>query len=175
MANTTQKEGLKVYEVGYLFISSIPKEKVAAETAALKGMLAKAGAEVIAVEDPELITLAYQMTKKMNGVHQRFDEAYFGWVKFELSADAIEAVKKSLDAAESILRYLLISTVRENTYLGKRAPAFSVAARDAGMIAPESPVAAVEVAIEKSGEPVSVAAASMEDMDKSIDAMVKGA
>jgi ribosomal protein S6 len=175
MADTTHEEGVKVYEIGYLFVSSIPKEKVAAETAALKNVLAKAGAVVIAAEDPELITLAYQMTKKINGSYQRFDEAYFGWVKFDLPPNAIESVKKSLDATENILRHLLVTTVKENTYLGKRAPTFSVAARDMGMIAPEGVAPVAEAAVEKSSAPIVVAAANVEDMDKSIDAMVKGA
>ena len=174
MQNTTHDEPVKVYEIGYLFVSSIPKEKVAGETASLKDVLAKAGAVVITGEDPELITLAYQMTKKINGVYQRFDEAYFGWVKFELPARAIESVKKSLDATEHILRHILVTTVKETTYLGKRAPAFSVALRDAGMIAPESVAPSTDVAVEKPAEPVAVVATSVEDMDKSIDALVKG-
>jgi ribosomal protein S6 len=175
MQSNTREEGVKVYEIGYLFLSSIPKEKVAAETAALNALLSKAGAVVIGHEDPELITLAYQMTKKINGTHQRFDEAYFGWVKFELPTNAIEGVKKSLDATENILRHLLVTTVKENTYLGKRAPSFSVATRDMGMIAPEGAAPIADVAVEKTAEPVAVAAATLEDMDKSIDAMVKGA
>jgi len=174
MANT-HEEGVKIYEIGYLFVSSIPKEKVAAETAALKSVLAKAGATVIGSEDPELITLAYQMKKKMNGIYQRFDEAYFGWVKFELTADAIESVKKTLDATENVLRHLLVTTTKENIYLGKRAPTFTVAARDAGMIAPEGAAPAADAVIEKTVDGVVIAASSVEDMDKSIDAMVKGA
>src|ERR1700679_2897316 len=173
--SNTHEEGVKVYEIGYLFVSSIPKEKVAAETASFKGVLAKAGAVVIGSEDPELITLAYQMTKKMNGSYQRFDEAYFGWVKFELPTSAIESVKKSIDATENILRHLLVTTVKENTYLGKRAPTFSVAARDAGMIAPEGAAPVADAAIEKAADSIVVSAATVEDMDKSIDAMVKGA
>ena len=173
MSNTTHEEGIKIYEIGYLFVSSIPKEKVASETASLKDALAKAGAVVVSQEDPELITLAYQMKKKINGSYQRFDEAYFGWVKFEIPARAIESVKKTLDATENVLRYLLITTVKEDTYLGKRAPSFTVAARDAGMIAPEG--APTAGALEKTADSIVVSAASAEDMDKSIDAMVKEA
>jgi ribosomal protein S6 len=179
MQSNTHDEKVKVYEIGYLFVSSIPKEKVVSETAALNAMLAKAGATIIGHEDPELTTLAYDMVKKIHGANTTFSEAYFGWTKFELPASAIESVKKSIDGMEHILRHLLVTTVKENTYLGKRAPAFSLASRDAGMIAPEGSGIAhsesrTEPALEKAAAPVVVAATNVEDMDKSIDAMVKG-
>ena len=162
MQENTRDEQVKVYEIGYLFVSSIPQEKVADHTALLMDVLVKAGATTIAQEDPELRPLAYTMTKKIAGIHQRFTEAYFGWVKFELGTQAIESVKKSLDAMDGLLRYLLIITVKENTYLGKRTPAADlVANKDIGVIAPT--VAPV------------LAAATTEEMDKTIDDIVKEA
>lgn len=180
---------VKFYEVGYVLLSSIAKEKVVEEAAVITDALAKAGAKMVAHGDPELTPLAYVMTKKIHGANHRFDEGYFGWVKFELTAGAIAEVKKALDADENILRYLLMTTVKENTYLGKRAPVYmlGVAGREAGMITPESAETAKAPATSATipaGElPASVipptpsattaTAASIADMDKSIDAMVK--
>ncbi len=152
---------MKIYEVGFVLVSSIPQEKVAGEFDALKDIVAKAGASMIAEEAPELRQLAYTMVKKIHGANVRFNEGYFGWVKFELSASAIEGVKKSLDAVDNILRYLLITTVRENTYLGKKAPAVAFGEKEAGIITPEG-VVAPEVA----------APTATEDIDKGIDAIV---
>src|SRR4051812_12592312 len=87
----------KVYEIGYLLVSSIPKEKVADVATKLKDVLTKKKAEIIAEEGPELIPLAYTMIKKIGTSNHRFDQAFFGWVKFELSASEIEEVKKTLD------------------------------------------------------------------------------
>jgi|ERR1035437_2756370 ribosomal protein S6 len=178
-SNTNDEKG-KVYEIGYVLVSSIPQEKVAAEATSLKDVLVKAGASVLAEENPELTQLAYTMVKKIHGSNQRFSEGYFGWLKFELSTEAVESVKKAFDNAENILRYLLIITVKENTYLGKRAPATAPISREMGIIAPEKGVDAVaDVAsvgtIDAAGEAIVVEASSSEDMDKSIDAMVKGA
>ncbi len=169
MQNTTQVDTdkdivKKVYEIGYVLVSSIPQEKVADETLAIKDTLAKAGAEIIAEENPEHTALAYTMIKKINGANHRFDEGYFGWVKFTLASDAIVGVKKSFDSNMNILRYLLMTTVKENTYLGKRAPVHEAVIRDQGMIAPES----VETV-------AAVANTNPEEIDKSIEAMVKGA
>ena len=153
-------EKMKVYEIGFVLVSSIPQEKVAGEFDALKDVIAKAGASMIAEEAPEMRQLAYTMVKKIHGANVRFDEGYFGWVKFELSSSAIEGVKKSLDAIDNILRYLLITTVRENTYLGKKAPAVAFGEKEAGLIAPEGTVVP------------EVVAATAEEIDKGIDAMV---
>ena len=157
---------LAVYEIGYLIASSVPEEKVPAETEAIKAIITSAGSSVIAEEAPHKQHLAYTIRRKtVAGSYDKFDVAYFGWVKFELGSDKIEAVKKAVELHPSVLRALLISTVRENTYLGKRAQAiaadFSAKPSDA-------------VSVEGKDVPVAVPA-TIEDMDKSIDAMVKEA
>lgn len=167
----TTAGNVKFYEIGYVLLSSIPKEKVAEQVAGLKEILIKAGADITTHGDPELTPLAYTMTKKIHGANHRFDEGYFGWIKFELAAGSIAGVKKALDANESILRYLLMMTVKENTYLGKRAPVYVAAtiSREASMIAP------AETADPSISVTPPIAAADIAEMDKSIDAMVKDA
>lgn len=161
MEKNTREDSVQVYEIGYLLISSIPEEKVAAEVASLKEVLSKKGAEFIGEEAPELRTLAYTMIKKIGPSNHRFEKGYFGWFKFELSRGEIESVKKTFEENPSMLRMLVITTVKENTYLGKK-----------------SPVAMAETPVETTGE-VAVEStekkASVEEMDKSIDAMVKEA
>lgn len=154
----------QIYEIGYLLVSSIPEEKVADEVNSLKEVLSKKGAEFIGEEMPELRTLAYTMVKKIGPSNHRFDKGYFGWFKFELSAAEIESVKKAFEENINMLRMLIINTIRENTYLGKKSP----------VPMPEVPVEApIDQSIELSLDTPTVV--SVEDMDKSIDAMVKEA
>lgn len=163
MEKNMKEEKMQVYEIGYMLVSSIPEEKVASEVATLKEILSKKGADFIGEEAPELRTLAYTMVKKIGPTNHRFDKGYFGWFKFELPAKEIEGIKKAFEENPNMLRMLLITTIRENTYLGKKSPV------------PMSEVPAdvpVEPGVELAGEPV---VASVEDMDKSIDAMVKEA
>jgi ribosomal protein S6 len=158
MDNNTKGERLSVYEIGYLIATSIPEEKVPGEADTLKKIITDAGATIIADEAPELQPLAYEMRKKtVSGSYNTYDSAYFGWVKFELDAAKIEEVKKDVELMPTVLRMLLTTTVRENTYLGKRASA-AVAKAIAGT--PEE---------KKDG----AAPATIEEMDKSIDEMVK--
>lgn len=152
-----------VYEIGYL-IAGVPDEKVPAEAEALKSIIGTAGASVISEEAPHRQQLAYTIRKKtVSGGYDKHDFAHFGWVKFELGSDKIESVKKSIELHPSVLRMLLITTVRENTYLGKRAPAVTLASVSNTAVVP-----ATMADDKKDGAPVSI-----EEIDKSIDNMVK--
>ncbi len=158
-----KEEKMQVYEIGYMLVSSIPEEKVASEVTTLREILSKKGADFIGEEAPELRTLAYTMVKKIGPTNHRFDKGYFGWFKFELPAKEIEGIKKLFEENPNMLRMLLITTIRENTYLGKKSPVL------VSEVLADVPV---EPGVELAGEPV---IASVEDMDKSIDAMVKEA
>lgn len=163
------KDRSAVYEIGYLIATSIPEEKVAGEAEALRKMVTDTGAEVIAEEAPHLERLAYEMRKKtVSGSYDKYDRAYFGWVKFEVGSDKIDGIKKAFETQPSVLRMLVLSTVKENTYLGKRA-AHAIASE----IDPKIEV--TESKVEKTTEEKEATPATVEEMDKSIEAMVKEA
>lgn len=157
---------LSVYEIGYLIADSVPEEKIPGEAETLKGIITAAGASMIAEEAPHRQQLAYTIRRKtLAGSYDKYDSAYFGWLKFELGTDKAEAVKKEIENHPSVIRMLIITTVSENTYLGKRAPAVAAA-----FGVPRKPV---EGAVEEKTPPAGGSPASIEEMDKSIDEMVK--
>lgn len=172
-----------IYEIGYLLATSLPEEKVAEETDILQKIITDTGAPIIAEEAPRRQRLAYTMRKKtVSGSYDKYEEGYFGWFKFELDPNKIEAIKKAFDIRPAMLRNLVISTVRENTYLGKRASSVAMSfasnremASAEGVRAPEKTVSSAATASTESKETVETTPASIEDMDKSIDEMVKDA
>jgi ribosomal protein S6 len=111
---------MQVYEVGYILVPSIPEENVGGEVTSLKDMLTNNGATFIADEYPKMMELAYEMTRAIANKKQKFTNGYFGWVKFEMSREGIVAAKADLDKNESIIRFLITKTVRENTMSPKR-------------------------------------------------------
>ncbi len=158
----TEKD-LSVYEIGYLVATSVPEEKIPETIDSLRRIVTDAGGTIFAEEQPVRQPLAYTMRRKtVSGAYDKYDHAYFGWMKFELGSDSIEAVKESFEIHPVVIRILLISTVRENTYLGKRAVA-AIAKADAS---------ASEKA-ENKEDKKDAAPATVEEMDKSIDDMVK--
>ncbi len=105
----------RIYEIGFHIVSSIPEEKLSAEVTAIKDVLEKSGAVFIAEDFPKLKHLSYTMTKVMDAKHLKFDTAYFGSVKFEMNPEVIDAIKKTLERSDIILRFLIVKTVREST------------------------------------------------------------
>jgi len=107
----------KIYEIGYLLVSSLPDEKIPGEVQEIKQVITKAEGEIISSEDPILIDLAYPMVKVVSATRQKYSRGYFGWVKFEGEPASLETIKKTLDLSSTILRYIIVKTVRENTLL----------------------------------------------------------
>jgi ribosomal protein S6 len=166
MDENIRDEQKSVYEVGYL-IAGVPEEKVGSEAEAIKKIVSGAGAEVIAEEAPRHEKLAYTIHKKtVAGSYDKFDDAHFGWIKFEAGTGKIDGIKKAVETMPSVLRSLVITTIRENTYLGKHAPAVAESVIRKPFAAPAEAVIPVK-------KEAVAAPASIEDMDKSIDDMVK--
>ncbi|MFA6315390.1 MAG: 30S ribosomal protein S6 [Candidatus Paceibacterota bacterium] len=154
---------LTVYEIGYLVSNTVAPEHVATEADKIRQIIEDAGGKVIADGSPSLNKLAYTIRQKTTGgAYAKFDEAYFGWIKFEIGSSKIEAIKKTVEIMPTILRMLLTVTIRENTFLGKRIPAPILNIPVGGVsLDGKIEVGAVTTPI------------SVEDMDKSIDDMVK--
>ena len=162
-----------IYEIGYILVPSLPQEKVSEQASLFTEILAKNAASVIDEETPSSISLAYEMDKSSGGgTHQRFDQGYFGWVKFSCPSSAIETIRKSFDQNPFALRTLAISVPRERTYLGKRSKS-EAKPEDKPAKAPLGEAGAVlaETAAVPTAPmtPTEIAA-----VDKSIDEIVKG-
>ncbi len=105
----------RIYELGYHLLPILGEEDIEKEREALVATITTLNGEVIDEEKPALINLAYTMYKKVNNKKTPYDQAYFGWIKFRLSPDELVNVKKDVEREDNILRYLLITTVEENT------------------------------------------------------------
>jgi ribosomal protein S6 len=155
----------KVYEVGYHLVSSIAEENILAEVEKIKQILNKENATIISEENPKLRPLAYTIKKAFGGVYKKFDKAYFGFIKFSLTEGGdITKIDSFMKSNESILRYIVIKTVRENTMFYPKSLSF---------VDKE-----VKFKLEKSEkaerEVKEVKPASIEEIDKSIDELVAG-
>ena len=114
---------LRVYEVGYLLLPFVQEADLATQVGLIKEQIAKAGGTVFSDEDPRLITLAYPMFKVFSNKKTKFENAYFGWVKFDGDPKTVATIKKSIEALENVLRFTIIKTIRENTLIKR--PSFN--------------------------------------------------
>lgn len=121
LINNEEKElNTQVYELGYMLVPTLSEEEVRAYFTNLKDMITSKGGEFISEEMPRLMPLAYEMTKVISNVNHKFNDGYFGWIKFEMSTEEILNLKAQLDLESNIIRFLIIKTVRENTIAQKK-------------------------------------------------------
>lgn len=112
----------RVYEISFIFDNKLDEGAALEKANAIKQSIATLGGSFISEEAPYMRELAYEMTRVVNNVNVRFNEGYFGWIKFEMDADKVKELEKGLKSDEQIVRYMVVKTVRENTVFTKRAP-----------------------------------------------------
>lgn len=109
-----------VYELGFLLVPEITEEKLPEAFGAIKEVVMKHGAVAISEEFPKQIALAYTIERSFKNKIERYNEAFFSWIKFELDAEKVKALDAELRLRGDVVRFLLVKTVRENTMSAKR-------------------------------------------------------
>jgi small subunit ribosomal protein S6 len=112
----------RVYEISFIFDNKLDESTALEKSNAIKQSIAALGGSFISEEAPYMRELAYEMTRVVNNVNVRFNEGYFGWIKFEIEPAKITDLEKGVKLDEEVVRYLIVATVRENTVYTKRAP-----------------------------------------------------
>ena len=151
----------KIYEIGFQIIPSVPGDKIGEEYSAIKEIIEKNGAVIISDEMPKMRPLAYEMRKESAGKYQKYNTAYFGWVKFESGAEGVLVIDAFFKKTPTVLRHLLIKTVRENTMTAPKIPLYKKA---------EAP----KMKIETEGDTPEKVKISETELDKAIDDVIGG-
>ncbi|MCI5051285.1 MAG: 30S ribosomal protein S6 [Candidatus Pacebacteria bacterium] len=117
--DTGSQEGVytpepRVYELGYLLMPSVNEGDLGNERDALVALITKHKGIVISEGQPALIDLAYEMTKVINNKKHTYTQAYFGWIKFDVTPDVVEALTEEVESGASLIRSIMIKTEREN-------------------------------------------------------------
>jgi len=109
----------RIYEVGFHVVPTVPEEEVISVANAVKDIIESAEGAIIMDQNPSLINLEYTMDYVVANKKNKYDSAYFGWVKFQMEPVVISTIKDGLEKNENILRFLIIKTVREDTLARK--------------------------------------------------------
>lgn len=110
----------RTYELGYILVPTVPEQDVAEQVTALKTAIAAVEGAVISEGEAEFIDLAYQVEKNVKSKKMKWNQGYFGWIKFTAAPDALEALKKALDGNLELMRYMLIKTDAANNVVFKK-------------------------------------------------------
>ena len=96
------------YELAFHVLPTVAEGEVATVFQSLKDAITKHGGTVTVEEAPARIDLAYELVKYLEGRNRKFTSAYFGWVRFEAPATAIEEITEVLEHTKELLRHLLV-------------------------------------------------------------------
>jgi len=111
-ANDVASGDRNSYEFAFHVLPTVAEGEVPAVLESIKAHITKTGAEIFDSEAPERIDLMYPVVKHMEGKNRKFMSSYFGWIRFRLEGDKLEALVEELSNEPEILRYLTIKLTK---------------------------------------------------------------
>lgn len=103
------------YELAFHVLPTVAEGEVSKVVDGLKQAITTQGGSITDEEAAAHFELAYEIEKYLEGKYRRFNTAYFGWVRFMLTPEAVAAVTEELDDNKSILRHLVVRLTREES------------------------------------------------------------
>ena len=110
----------RVYELGFLLSPAVREEDLDTNVDQIKSIITDLSGTIMPDARPEFIDLAYEMSRIINNKRVRFNQGYFGWIKFSITPDQIKAINAVLEKNILIIRSLMTATVAENTIISKK-------------------------------------------------------
>lgn len=154
------KETRPIYEIGFHVVPDVDEAGAAKVAQTIRAAIEKGDAEIISEAAPSRMRLSYTIERATAGKREKYNESYFGFIKFGTERENIPALEQLLRTNREVLRYLLVETTREDLVNAPRRATFTSDRLEGETIKkPETPP-------EKGGE------VSEEDLNKSLDALV---
>lgn len=107
--NNINNDEVRLYELGINLVATL-EDKIQSEFEGVKTIIKNHGGEIVSESTPVTIPLAYTMVKNIDSRNLKYNNASFGWVKFNVTPDQIELIKDELDLNNEILRYVVLKT-----------------------------------------------------------------
>ncbi len=120
--DVSESEDPKIYEVGFHVVPTTAEDDVSSVVNAVRDTIESLSGTIISEGTPKMIQLAYPMDHIVANKKSIFDSGYFGWVKFQAIPENILKIKDGLNDNADIFRFLIISTVKEDTFSKKAVP-----------------------------------------------------
>jgi ribosomal protein S6 len=121
-----------VYEFSSLFVPELDAAALSQILISIKTKITDLEGEIVSEGEPVYIKLAYEIQKSINNKIKKITFAHFSWIKFEVAPANVAKFEKFVkeDMRESVMRYLVIKTVRESTVLTRLSEALQDKADD---------------------------------------------
>jgi len=103
-----------VYEISFLIDPKTSEEDLPLAVGGLKEVIESRDSIFVSEGLPKKMNLAYSMFTSHDSKKERYDSAYFGWIKYEASPSDIEEIKNEMEAKKEVIRLLVVKTTRED-------------------------------------------------------------
>ncbi len=101
------------YECAFHLLPTVADGEVARAFEEVKELLVAEGAEVFDEEMPQRFTLAYSMSKSIDGKVHHFANSWLGWVRFSFTRNMLANLTNELNHRKDVLRFIVIRLTRE--------------------------------------------------------------
>lgn len=96
---------VKTYELGYLLSPFVAEEAMPAQLEQIRAAISEAGGTAKEEGRPQMKTLSYNIGK--------FEQAWFGHIRFTLSPEKVAEVNAGLSKNENLVRLSIMQTTKE--------------------------------------------------------------
>lgn len=109
------------YEISFIVDPAIVEADMPEYVGKLTELIEKNSGKVSYSETPRLRNLAYTIEKAQGGKRTKFNQGYFGYIRFEAEPGKIEEIGKAVSALKFVVRSLLIHAPKKEV-ITPRAP-----------------------------------------------------
>lgn len=163
---------ITLYELALNIIPTVGDDGAIKTFEKVKGIIEKVKIENITVSEPALLPLKYTMSKTVDSKKQKYNQAYFGWIKFDADPSELESLKEKLDHNNELLRYMIVKSEKETTISAQEVSETLSGKKEEKKVAEDvkEEIPVVEEEIDE-GE-IDVEISSQAEVDKAIDDLV---
>jgi ribosomal protein S6 len=103
---------VRVYELGFHLDPELPTEGIKKAYEAVRDIISANGT-LVAEGEPQMIQLAYTISRQETAGRRDFNSGYFSWIAYEATPEAHAEVVTAAGVNKSIVRFIDVVTTKE--------------------------------------------------------------
>jgi len=100
------------YEFAFHMLPTVAEEEVPQVFGELKTLIENEGGEITTEETPQRFDLAYDLVQSVEGRNRRYQQSYFGWVRFKLEREKLATLQEEIAHDTRLLRTMIVSLTK---------------------------------------------------------------
>ncbi|HEY4493318.1 MAG TPA: 30S ribosomal protein S6 [Candidatus Paceibacterota bacterium] len=111
-----------LYELAYILEPELDEQASQQELARISSVIEKHGGATVLSESPKLRGLAYTIERSGGDKKRKFNQGYFGWMKFNIVGSILPELEKDLAHDSHIIRHLVMHATLASASPIRRVP-----------------------------------------------------